>query len=142
LTVTEREFVDSIDCRFPYGDPGTARRLIAEGCAISANAAFAVAHELARPGRGVDAPVGARLEPLGVLQRSVAHPLSGAVLEVARRMILEQHLPVEEAVMVMEQVSAYPGEYAALSLVCMSCDDRDGAADRRYEAIVGAWQAV
>jgi hypothetical protein len=140
--MTEREFVDSIECRFPYGDRDTARRLIAEACVISTNAAFAVAHELARPGRGVDAPVGARLELLAILQGSLVHPVSGAVLGLARRQIHDLDIPVEEAVAVMEQVSAFPGEYAALALAYMSCDDRDGVANRRYDEVVRQWQAA
>jgi len=140
--MTEAEFIELIDCRFPYSDAAASRRLIAQACAISPNAAFAVADELARPAMGTDVSIATRLESLDILRNSLAHPLACAVLGLAQRKINEKEVTVGEAIAITEQVSAYPGEYAALGLAYMSCDDRDGLADHFYKDIIVRWQGV
>ncbi len=40
--MTEKEFIDSIDCKFPYQDELEWQKTIELGCLISSNAAFAV----------------------------------------------------------------------------------------------------
>lgn len=139
--MTENEFISAIDCRFPYADTAAASALIVEACALGPNAAFAVADELARPPRGAATSVASRLELLGQLRRRLAHPIAATVLAVAERMVRGHELTVPEAVAALDAVAAFPGMYAALGLVVMSCDDADGDADRRYEDIVESWRS-
>ena len=140
--MTEAEFINSTDCRFPYGDNFAARDLISKSCGISPNAAFAVADELARPPRGAKTSVSKRLALLGHLRGSLKHPLAGTVLALAERMIKGEKATVKEAMAIMERISTFPGEYAALGLAYMSCDDRQGLADRFYNEIIERWKAV
>lgn len=56
-------------------------------------------------------------------------------------MVRGRELTVPEAVAALDAVAAFPGMYAALGLVVMSCDDADGDADRRYEEIVESWRS-
>jgi hypothetical protein len=66
---TEDEFIAAIDCRFPYDDVALAQSLIDEACSISGNAAFMVAHELARPPMSCAAADSRRLELLDYLDQ-------------------------------------------------------------------------
>ncbi len=49
IEMNESEFITHIDCHFPYQDRQEASRLIDLACQLSPDAAFMVAHELARP---------------------------------------------------------------------------------------------
>jgi len=138
----EVDFIESIDCRFPYGDPAESKRLIAASCGISANAAFAVAYELAHPGHGTGAPIATRLASLAQLRDAIDHPLSRSILDLVERMIKDEQVTNKEAMVVMGEVAKYPGQYSALSIAYMSSDDSDGIVEPLYESIVAVWNAV
>lgn len=140
--MTEREFIESIACRFPYGEGGSARAAIAQACALGPNAAFAVANELARPPQSISPSVAVRVGLVAELRSNLRHPLADRVLAIAERMIRGEELTVAEAVATMAVIAEHPGSYKALSLVYFSCDDRAGDADRLYTEIVERWQAV
>lgn len=140
--MTEAEFVDSIDARFPYGDAQAGRALINQGLGISANAAFAVAYELAHPPVDAEPWTERRLQDLALLRSSLRHPLAVPVLAVVERLIRGEQITVEEAMSLMEQIGAYRDQFAALGLVYMACDDRENVADGVYERIVESWRAA
>lgn len=149
--MTEQAFIDSIDCRFPYTDRDAGRQLVFEACCLSANAAFAVLNELARPGVGADAPVEVRQELISLLEDCLEHPsgalsmagvstLAPILVPVARRLVAGDELSVPEAVVCMQAIRSYSGQYAALSLAYMSCDDVAGEADALYKEIMNSWR--
>jgi len=141
--VTEQAFIDSIDCRFPYTDRDAGRHLVFEACHMSANAAFAVLNELARPGVGADAPVEVRQELISVLEDTLKrrpHPLAPILVPVARRLVAGDKLSVPEALVCMQAIRSYSGQYAALSLAYMSCDDVAGEAEALYKEIINSWR--
>ncbi len=139
--MTESEFIESIDCRFPSRHEEQGRRLVHLACELSANAAFAVMHELARPGAGADSPAGIRRSLLSLLSQKLAHPLVPIVVPITERLINESDLTVEEAISAMNAIRLYPGQYAALSIAYFSCDDANGDVERVYGDIEAAWQA-
>jgi hypothetical protein len=139
--MTEAEFIESIDARFPYGDEGEWRRLIDEGAAISPNAAFMTLHEICRPPRSTRMPESAQYRMLEYWMGRVKHPLADPVAKLAKAMIEQRDLPVEDAVAVMEEVRQFPGEYNALAIVYFSCDDVEGVADSLYQQIVREWES-
>ena len=141
--MTEQAFIDSIDCRFPYTDRNAGRHLVFEACHLSANAAFAVLDELARPGVGADAPVELRQELISVLEDTLKHwphPLAPILVPVARRLVAGDKLSVPEALVCMQAIRSYSGRYAALSLAYMSCDDVAGEAEALYKEIINSWR--
>jgi len=147
--VTEQAFIDSIDCRFPYTDRDAARQLVFEACCLSGNAAFAVLDELARPDVGADAPVEVRQELISLLEDCLKHPsgalamaatLAPILVPVDRRLVAGDKLSVPEAVVCMQAIRSYSGQYAALSLAYMSCDDVAGEADALYKEIMNSWR--
>lgn len=138
---SEAEFVAAIDCRFPYHDGELAQALIVEACSLSSNAAFLVAHELARRPRYCEVADAACLALLDRLDERLTHPLKGIVLDVARRMVRGELLPAVECLAVMEQVAAHPGEWSALGIVYFACEEVGMATvERAYGEIVAAWR--
>jgi hypothetical protein len=140
--MTEEQFIASVDCCFPYGDLAAGRALIDQACGISPNAAFMIAHELARPPRSAAAPKGARGELLAYLASRLVHPLAPLVIAFAERLLDGSYVPVAEAARVMLEIKSFPGQYCALGLAYMACDDVDGEADGLYEDILREWQTV
>ena len=61
------------------------------------------------------------------------------MVNVVRRLLADDMPTVDEAIQLLGMVSQYPGQYAALSLVSMSCDDCDGRADLVYRQIWDSW---
>ena len=138
---TEAEFIDAVDCRFPYQQEAQAHRLIEEACAISPNAAFMIVHELARRPQGSTADDSTCLALLERLGDRFEHPLRDAVLGVARRMIRGDQLQVHDCVELMRAVSRHRGQFNALAVVYFSCEDSGmKTVDQLHGDIVGNWR--
>lgn len=138
---TEEEFIDAVDCRFPYRQEAQAHRLIAEACAISSNAAFMVVHELARRPQGSPADDSTCLALLERLSDRFEHPLRDAVIGVARRMITGDQLQVQECVELMRAVARHRDQFNALAVVYFSCEDAGmETGDQLRDEIVGVWR--
>ena len=138
--MTEKEFIESIDCCFPYDDLPRAIRLIDLACTISANAAFMVALELARVPRSKHVPQATLRELLAHLDQRLQHPLKDTVFPVARTMIQGQRIPDADVVALMERFRAYPGQYSALAVIYFAAELASEAVDSAWEATVEAWE--
>ena len=136
------EFSYAIDCKFPYTDSARAHELIVIGCELSADAAFEVVHELARPGRGDDAPIASRHSLLATVDGLLDHPAKAVVFPIARRMIDGEVVSVEEAVSAVERLAPHAEIWSALSTIYSSCDDPDGVMEAAYEAVKAKWIAA
>lgn len=138
---TEREFLEAIDCRFPFGNRIQAERLIEEGCGLSFNAAFALVDEISRPPRSAVASVELRLDLLGRVFDRLQHPLVAVIRPLAERLVAGGKATVEEALAIMRRVAEHPGQYAALSVACFSADDDTaGVVDQEDSLIRAAWR--
>jgi hypothetical protein len=137
--ITEKEFIDSIDCRFPYKDASSALALIEQGCAISGNAAFGVVYELARVPKSKHASQKVLLALLDHLDRRLQHPLKDMVFPVVRSIIRKHRIPDAEAVRLMENIRNNPGEYNALAIVYFAAEDCGEAVETAYQDIQKAW---
>ena len=137
--MTEAEFSDLIDARFPYGKSGEALKLVELACSISPNAAFMVAEELARPPRSARVSRHRREILLGELERRFDHPLKERIFTIARRLIGGCELAVPEALEAVRAIASYPGQYAALNIAYFSADDVAGDVDQAKQQVVGRW---
>ncbi len=138
---TEAEFIEAIDGRFPYGDERLALELIDEGCAISANAAYMVVHELARRPHGNKAADARCLQLLDLVDARLAHPVKDLVLGVARRMVRRERVPLDECAAIMREVGMYRDQCNALAVVYLACDDDQmETVERLYADVIAAWK--
>lgn len=135
--MNEVEFIDSIDCQFPYDTEEKWRHLITQGVSISPNSAFMILHEVCRPPRPIDHNV------LKVILKQwcqqFPHPLVEIVLPAAESMINGKELPVANCLDIMRIVAAYKGQYNALSIPYFACDDTNGEAEHLRQTIITAW---
>jgi hypothetical protein len=135
----EKEFRDEIDCRFPYGDLDQCKSLIDRGIAISPEAAFAVLHEICRPGRGVPVSADRLIQLVEYWRSRFDHPAAEMLREVAHSMILKRYLPVDEVIARMGILAEYPGLYSALAILYFSCDGVEGRLDPIMAGIKKRW---
>ena len=138
----ETEFYELIDCEFPYNNRERAIELIDLGISISANASFAVLHELCRPGMGTDVTKETLLDLIAIWVEKVNHPLAISVVPVARMMAEGKEQPVDEAILLLLEIAPYEGLYAALNIAYFSCDDTNGGMEVAYEEVVDGWEAA
>lgn len=138
---TEQEFLEAIDCRFPFSDRDLAAQLIQEGCRLSPNAGFTLVDEIVRPARGISAPVALRRDLLNAVFNQLRHPLVPIIKPLAERLVAGQAATVEDALAIMRQVAEHPGQYAALSVAYFSADDVAGVLDREDGIIREGWAA-
>ena len=139
--MSEVEFIQSIECRFPYRDRSRALELAETACLISPNAVFAVADEVSRPPHGEITDPETCSDVLNYLSAHIQHPLAEPVLGLAHTLVAGKSVNVGDAVRVLRQIEPFPGQYAALSIAYFAPDDIDGVADAEYNRIRAVWDA-
>lgn len=137
--MTETEFVEGIDCRFPYKNPLKWRRLVAQAPRISSNAAFMVLHELCRPPSSVSVSYAEREKIFEHLANRFHHPLLSGLRPLILTVMRGELVSVSAAVAAMRRVARYPSQYNMLAICYFSCNDRNGRLDDLYESIVTKW---
>jgi hypothetical protein len=131
--LTEQEFVDSFDTKFPYSNKEAASALIQQGWALSPNAAFFVLHEICRPPRGVEIETDSQHYFVSEWSEAGDHPLKPLLMGCAAALIDEVPMPWEKAVEAMQQIGAYDGQYAALSIAYFAGDSSSSEGDKALE---------
>lgn len=137
--MTESEWIERIDCRFPYRRSIEWRRLSAQAARISSNAAFMVLHEVCRPPRSVRLDEADAAVIVRHLRRRFRHPLLRVLAPAVEARICGTDLRVSTAARLMRKVAAYQGQYSTLAICYFSAEDRTGALDRLYEQVVAKW---
>lgn len=139
--MNEAEFLNAIDCRFPYHDEAQGWTIIQQGHAISDNAAFGVLHEIARKPATSTVSAQAQLALLAAWGQANTHPLKLQIMEAAAALITNKPLSIERVLEVMRQVRPYRNQYAAIGIAYFACDDVAGRADELWQEIIDSWQA-
>lgn len=140
--IDEAGFLDSLKYAFAGFDRKQAMDAAVLGCSISANAAFGVVDEVTR------LPFGDRIDPsiahevLDLIESRSVHPISSAILPLARSLVDGLMPSVEQSLAAMQFVEPHVGQYAALAIAYMACDDVDGVADAEFNRILAAWESV
>lgn len=93
-------------------------------------------HEICRKPDSARVSRQKRLAMLDAWSRENNHPLSPAVIEAAKALIMGDDLSVTRVPELMSEVQKYVNQYQALNIVYFACDDVDGRADARYEEII------
>jgi hypothetical protein len=138
--MNEEEFLNSIDCCFPYENESQWRALIIQGREISGNASFGVLHEIARKPFGNQASDKTQLAMVDAWEVENKHPLAKSVIEAAKAIITNNLLSVEKALELLSQVQIYRNQYSALNIILFACDDVEGLADEKWREIVDSWK--
>lgn len=137
----EIQFLDKIDCNFPYQDKQESLRLIEQASSISTNALFSIVEELCRIPESERPNVSTEtlLDLLTLTANKINHPLKRIIVETADKMIRREELTVDDVLLKMQTVQKYPGQFAALSILYFSCDDKDEKLESTWDNIISKW---
>ncbi len=138
--MNEEEFLNSIDCRFPYENESQWRALIHQGKEISENASFGVLEEISRKPFGNKVSEKEQLIMVNVWEIENKHSLAKPVIEAAKAIIKNEPLSVERALELLSQVQTFHNLYCALNIISFACDDVEGLADKKWQEIVNSWK--
>lgn len=119
----EVEFINSIDCCFPYDDSAQWTALIEQSVDISANAAFMVlfeiswgAGEIIRGRRSFANPEDFALM-LRYWRERVSHPLAELLANDVEQFMAGRELDSQAALARLDAITGYQGLYSALSVI-------------------------
>jgi hypothetical protein len=137
----EQEFINEIDCRFPYDDDEAWKSLVNRGVAISPNAAFMVLHEICRPpvsGR----PSPARLKQMFNYWRQRFHHPAVEIAEVAATALIDgQELQIDDAIDQIQAIERFPDASIALDIFLFVTDDIEGRVQDAVDSVRRKWQS-
>lgn len=137
----EMQFLDKIHCNFPYLDKQESLRLIEQASTLSTNALFSIIEELCRLPKSERPKVSTvtLLNLLTMTANKIIHPLKNLIVETAEKMIRREELTVDDVILKMQTVQRYPGQFAALSILYFSCDDKDERLEPIWDNIISEW---
>lgn len=138
--MSEKEFIEKIDCKFPYLQIEEARKLIEEAINISSNAVYKVVEELTRVPFSQENNItpSILLDLLKELDKAFEHPLKEDLLSIAEQMILGIAVGQHSVNDLMEKFRAYLGEWNALNVLYFSTDPSENL-ETKYESIKTTW---
>ncbi len=135
----DREFIDSIDCCFPYNQKKKAYNLIREALLLSSESVFAVLHELARLPRGEMVSKEKLFEMVEYINKYFTHWLKNTIIEVVKTTIRGQDVECAKILTILNEFKKYPYNSMAINIVYFSCDDTDWKVDKKYNEIIEWW---
>lgn len=130
----EIDFLNLIDCKFPYNNKQRCLDLIDQSLSISPNAVFAAIEEICRipPSERQYVSEMLLLELLNVIDNKFEHPIKDMAFEAARSLIRKSEISVDDAIMKMEEIIKYPDVFSARNIVYFSCDDAEGKLEKYF----------
>ena len=140
----EKEFLDNIDCKFPYNDIKKAEKLVKTAVLISDNSVFWIIHELVRPPKSMTWKIN-KTDSIGLLNyidNNFWHPLKTDILSISKRVIENDAFNEEEILLVMNQLKDYKWLHTALNILYFICDDFDWKIEEKYNEIILHWDTV
>lgn len=136
----EKDFLDSIDCKFPYNEKG--KEIIKTAVSISDNSVFWVIHELVRPPKSMRSKIKKidLKELLNYVNANFQHPLKIDILSISEKIINSEIVSASQILNIMDQLRNYRGLYTALNILYFACDDSDWRIEEKYNEIVAYWR--
>jgi len=135
--MNEQQFIEIIDCKFPYDDIEASLELIKKAKTISDNSMFCVLHEIVRPSREISIELKKQLYSLWL--NNFDHKLINPVKEAADAIIENDELPQERVLDLLTQFDNEINQYCAISILYFSCNDINGKVNTKYNKIIEYW---
>jgi hypothetical protein len=140
--LNEEEFIQSIDCCFPYSDEVKWKALVVAGAEISPNSAFMVLQEICRPPKSSKATPNHLKKIAEYWFEHFEHPLAARLYEIALHKINGHELSVSQVLAHFEEIRKFPNQYNALGIAYFACDDPEQEIEEPYNEIIRSWQSA
>jgi phosphate uptake regulator len=137
--MTETDFIERVECNFPYDNFDLASEIISQAGDVSQNAVYLVLHEILRAPPTIK-PQAKEL----FLQMWQTDYEDDPIFRFIHRCIpayMKQELvSVDIVVKLIEQMATHTGQIYALSLLYFACDDVTGEAKAAYHTVLSLWE--
>jgi hypothetical protein len=141
--VLEQDFIQRLALGISLEDAKALSVLIDQARWISPNAAFATVWGLLQATAKSPSEASTRLATLTSIESRFHHPLSGAVVGAARKVVCDERLSLADAAAVVQAISAFPGQYFALDIVVHSCNEEARAELKvKRDTIASGWRTI
>lgn len=119
------EFVRSVDCNVPYGDPSNVLRLIDVAHAHSVAASYYILYELAFPPRGEEENFSKILDYIDYWKNKSDHRLADEMARTARAALLDEKLQTSLLLGLLVQLESDKQSHAAIHILPFAAKDFD-----------------
>ena len=138
----EKDFLELIDCNFPYNDTEKWLRLIDLSLSISNNCIFNIIYEL------INIPYGLKRLALkknitmylDYIDKNFSHELKETILTLAKEVLKWKKVEISDVLERMDVVKKYNWENWALNILYMSWNDKDWKLEKKYNWIIKYWK--
>jgi hypothetical protein len=136
--MTESDFIDAIDCNFPYDNFDRASELISQAGGISQNATYMVLHEILRAPPPVTLQTKELLFNMWVTDYE-EDPLFALVRRCVPAYLKNELVPEHIVEQLILKMSPNKNQLCALGLIYFSCEDASGQAQAAYQTVLSLW---
>lgn len=138
----EVDFIQRVDCKFPYHNFSKAAALIEEAKTVSDNSLFKVVEELVRIPESKNSLVSTDIliQLLDQSFQNYTHPLIEIIYPICLKMIMEEKISSLESISAMLKVKEYLGQYAALSIIYHAAASTTPQLEGLHEEIIQDWK--
>ena len=138
----EKDFLELIDCNFPYNETEKWLKLIDVSLSISNNCVFNIIYEL------INIPYGLKRITLkkniamylDYIDKNFSHELKETILTLAKEVLKWKKVEISDILKRMDVVKKYNWENWALNILYMSWNDKDWKLEKKYNWIIKYWK--
>jgi len=140
LKMNELEFIESIDCCFPYNDEKKWKNIISKGVKLNDNCSFAILYEICR------VPVSKKINKIKLFnileywKTNFKHPIKDEILNIALLMINKTDIEPKIIIELMKNIQKYKGQYCALNILYFAREDITEEIESEYNKIINSWK--
>ena len=138
----ELEFLNSIDCKFPYSDIDKWKTLIENALKISDSCVFGIIHELVRPPRSAKVNKKKIDEFLIYISHNFHHNFKSEIINISKKKINWEVIKEEEVLSLMEGVKKYSWLSLALNILYFLVDDKSWNIEKKYNEVIDYWKSI
>lgn len=139
--MTEKDFLDIIDCKFPYNNLEKWKDLIDAGLKISDTCIYWIIHELVRVPKSLKNKVKKSnlLYFIDYINNTFSWTLKTEIIDFSYKLINSQFIDKVEILVLMEKVKTSMQDSIFLNILYFSIDDIDGNIEKKYNEIIDYW---
>lgn len=138
----EKDFIDKIDCNFPYNNINKWIEIIDESLWISDNAVFYVIHELLRIPKSKRKIVNKNyiLYFLWYINNKFSHGYKNTIMILSNKLLNSEKIQIFEIINYMELIKNFKWLYSALNILYFSVDDINWEIEKKYDEVINYWK--
>lgn len=133
-----QDFLDKIDCKFPYEDYESGIKVIDEAVSISNYCLYAVIYEIVNVPRNKKIGNDTLLWYINYIEKSYDNDLNIDIITISKK-IINNEIYEKDILLYMNSIKQYIGLYIILNLLFFSIDDSTWNISEKFYEISEYW---